>query len=129
MNMNRKLSILLMVVALLIPGLAFALDQGDFEVKTTQNLMNLCTAAPSDPNYQAAIHFCHGYLVGAYDYYAASHVGPHAKHLFCLPNPTPSRNDAIDMFVEWAKAHPQHMGEKPVDTEFRFLIEKWPCKK
>jgi hypothetical protein len=129
MNMNRKLSILLMVVALLMPGLAVALDQADFEVKTTQNLMNLCTAAPSDPNYQAAIHFCHGYLVGAYAHYSAQHASPKAKHLFCMPDPVPSRNDAIAMFIEWAKAHPQYMGEKPVDTEFRFLVEKWPCKK
>ena len=43
--------------------------------------------------------------------------------------PAPSRNDAIAMFLEWAKVHTQYMGEKPVDTEFRFLIEKWPCKK
>ena len=33
------------------------------------------------------------------------------------------------MFVEWAKAHPQYMNELPVETEFRFLMEKWPCKK
>jgi hypothetical protein len=117
------------MVALLAPGLAVALDQADFEVKTTQNLLNLCTAATSDPNYQAAIHFCHGYLVGAYAYYAALHSEPKVKPLFCFPDPVPSRNDAIAMFIEWAKAHPQYMGEKPVDTEFRFLIEKWPCKK
>ena len=127
--MNRKLSALLIVIALLMPGLGLASDQADFEVKTTQNLMNLCTAAPSDPNYQAAIHFCHGYLVGAYAYYAAEHASPNAKHLFCLPDPAPSRNDALAMFLEWAKAHPQYMSEKPVDTEFRFLAEKWPCKK
>jgi hypothetical protein len=127
--MKRKLCILLVMVALLVPGLALALDPADFEVKTTQNLMNLCTADPSDPQYQAAIHFCHGYLVGAYDYYAATHADPKAKHLFCLPDPAPSRNDAIAMFIEWAKAHPRYMNEKPVDTEFRFLVEKWPCKK
>jgi len=32
------------------------------------------------------------------------------------------------MFVEWVKAHPQHWRETPVETEFRFLMEKWPCK-
>jgi hypothetical protein len=30
--------------------------------------------------------------------------------------------------MEWAKEHPQYMGESPVETEFRFLMEKWPCK-
>jgi hypothetical protein len=32
------------------------------------------------------------------------------------------------MFIEWVKAHPQYMNEKPVDTEFRFLMEKCICK-
>jgi hypothetical protein len=46
-----------------------------------------------------------------------------------MPNPGPSRNEAVAMFVEWAKANPQYMNERPVDTEFRFLSVKWPCKK
>jgi hypothetical protein len=45
-----------------------------------------------------------------------------------MPDPEPSRNEAIGMFIEWAKSHPQHWQERPVETEFRFLIETWPCK-
>jgi len=33
------------------------------------------------------------------------------------------------MFLAWAQAHPQYMNERPVETEFRFLTEKWPCQK
>lgn len=33
------------------------------------------------------------------------------------------------MFVKWAKARPQYMDQLPVETEFMFLIETWPCKK
>jgi Rap1a immunity proteins len=50
------------------------------------------------------------------------------KRLVCFPNPAPSRNEAVAEFVQWAKARPQHMNELPVETEFRFLMEKWPCK-
>ena len=49
--------------------------------------------------------------------------------LVCMPNPTPSRNEVAAMFVEWAKANPQYMKEAPVDSEFRFMSAKWPCKK
>ena len=49
--------------------------------------------------------------------------------LVCLPNPTPSRNEVAAMFVEWAKANSQYMNEAPVDSEFRFMSAKWPCKK
>jgi len=48
--------------------------------------------------------------------------------MICVPNPKPSRNEAIVMFIELTKAHHQYMNEKPVETEFRFLMEKWPCK-
>lgn len=126
--MNRKLFCLLLVAAFILPSAAGAVTKEDFEVKTTQNLINLCTANPTDPYYAAAVHFCQGYLVGAYAYYGATNAGPEGERLVCFPDPAPSRNEAIDMFINWAKAHPEFMNEKPVETEFRFLMEQWPCK-
>jgi hypothetical protein len=120
---------MLVLAFLFLSGWAGAVSEKDFEVQTTQELMNLCTAAPGDPLYQQAVNFCSGYLVGAYKYYEAAHSGPNAPKLVCLPNPPPSRSNALDMFIEWVKAHPQYRKEPPVETEFRFLIEKWPCNK
>jgi len=118
----------LLAVLLMLPAVASAVSEKDFKVQTTRNLINLCTAAQDDPLYREAINFCHGYLVGAFHYDQALTAGPKEPKLVCLPNPQPSRNDAIKMFVEWAKKHPQYMKELPVETEFRFLVEKWPCK-
>ena len=126
--MRRKTISLLFMMVFLLPAIAGAVSEKDFEVQTTENIVNLCTAAPDDPLYHQAVNFCHGYLVGAYRYYEAAGSGPAGLKLVCLPDPMPSRNETIDMFVEWAKAHPQHWGETPVETEFRFLMEKWPCK-
>lgn len=126
--MNRKLASLLLAVVLLMPGLAGAVTDEDFKVTTTQNLINLCTASADDPRQKEAIHFCHGYLVGAYHYHTAENAGPKGKRIVCFPDPAPTRNQTIAMFLEWAKANPQYMGEPAVDSEFRFLTEKWPCK-
>jgi len=123
----KLLVVLLFAAVFLQPGSAGAVTEDDFLVKSTRDLMNLCTASPNDPLGDEAIHFCHGYLVGAYQYYAAANAGPEGVRLVCFPDPPPSRNQAIEMFIEWAKAHPQYMDEKPVETEFRFLIEQWPC--
>jgi Rap1a immunity proteins len=127
---KTKAIVLFMSVLLTLPALALAgaVSEKDFSAETTENLINLCTAAPDDPLYQGAVNFCHGYLVGAFAYYQAESAGPKGIKLVCLPDPPPSRNEAIKMFIEWAKAHPQYMKEKPVETEFRFLMEKWPCK-
>lgn len=127
--MKRFAICLALVVFMAIPFTTLAVETVDFEVQTTKNLLNLCTASPEDNLYAEAINFCHGYLIGAYHYHAASKKGPNALSLVCVPEPEPSRNETIDMFVKWAKANPQHHNELPVETEFRFLMETWPCPK
>jgi hypothetical protein len=125
--MKREMICLLLAVVFLLPAAAGAVTEEDFQVKDTQSLINLCTATPDDPRYDEAIHFCQGYLVGAFHYYKVTHSGPDKMPMVCFPEPPPSRNDAVTMFINWAKAHRQHMNEVPVETEFRFLIETWPC--
>ena len=126
--MRPKTISLLLVLAFLLPAIAGAVSEKDFEVQTTENIINLCTVSSDDALYHQAINFCHGYLVGAYHYYEAQSSGPKGIKFVCQPDPRPSRNNTIDMFIEWAKAHPQYLKENPVETEFRFLMEKWPCK-
>jgi len=126
--MRPKTIFMLLAIVILLPGFAGAAGEKDFEVQTTENIINLCTASPDDPLYHQAINFCHGFLVGAYRYYEAAGSGPGGLNLVCLPDPPPSRNDSFAMFVEWVKAHPQYLKENPVETEFRFLMQKWPCK-
>jgi len=126
--MKSKAVVLFLLVLLALPATAGAVSEDDFKMQTTQNLLNLATAAPDDPMYTQAINFCHGYLVGAFHYYVAANSGPEGVKLVCFPDPPPSRNEAIRIFIDWLKVHPQYMQEKPVETEFRFLMETWPCK-
>ena len=126
--MRRQRMWLFLLVTMLMPTLVNAVTEADFEAKTTQHLLNLCTAPPTDPRYREAIHFCHGYLVGAYHYYLAVTDGEGGKPLVCFPTPPPSRNEAFQMFIAWVQTHPRYLNERPVETEFRFLTEKWPCQ-
>jgi len=129
-HMLKKIFVLITLMALAAaPALAAEVQKSDFEVKSTQALVNLCTASSEDPLFAHAVNFCHGYLVGAFHYYAASVADEGAAQFVCLPDNRPSRNEIIAMFVKWAQDHPQYMSELPVETEFRFLSEKWPCSK
>lgn len=118
----------ILIVGVFSTGVNASVSEDDFQVTTTGNLVALCTTSKNDPRYLEAIHFCHGYLVGAYHYYLAEQNGPKGSKLVCLPTPGPSRNESIDMFIAWTQQHPEYMNELPVESEFRFLIEKWPCK-
>jgi hypothetical protein len=128
--MFKRLVLLLVLFGFLVPSLAgAAVTDEDFVLSTTQNLVNLCSVAASDPRAKEAIQMCEGYMLGAYHYYLATNSGKNDMRLVCMPNPTPTRNEAAAMFVEWAKANPQYMKEAPVDSEFRFMSTRWPCKK
>jgi hypothetical protein len=125
--MKYFLAVCLIMAVSLTTGVAAAVTEEDFTAQTTRQLLNLCTASTDDPRHDEAVHFCHGYLLGALHYHMAENAGPEGKSLLCLPNPPPSRNEGFALFIEWVKAHPEHMDELPVETEFRFLMEKWPC--
>lgn len=127
--MKKKIMLMVLAGFLAFPVLASAgVTQKQFELKSTQDLIDLCTVTTDDPLYHQAVNFCHGYLVGAFQYYAAAAAGPNGVKLVCFPENHPTRNQVIDMFVQWAKAHPEYMQEMAVETEFRFLMEMWPCK-
>lgn len=125
--MRRRLAKLLLVALLLTPSLAGAVTEEDFKVRTAKDLLDLCTVPTTDPHYRDALHFCHGYLVGAVQYHLTENAGPEGNPLVCFPNPPPNRNDAVSEFITWLQAHSQYLNGNPVDAEFRFLAEKWPC--
>jgi hypothetical protein len=117
------------IAVCLWPLLSGGVTRDEFLVRTTQDYVGLCSTSPNDPMYAAATGFCHGYGVGAYHYYQAATAGPEAKPFICAPEPTPPRAEIVQMFLAWAREHPEYMGERPVDSLFRFLGEKFPCRR
>jgi hypothetical protein len=79
--------------------------------------------------YVATIHFCEGYIVGVSQYHAAEYAGSGERPIVCLPNPPPTRDQAVAMFVTWAQSNPQYMSDRPVDALMRFGAATWPCRK
>ncbi len=108
-------------------GVARAVDADKFLVRTTNDLVALCSADSSSENYVAAVHFCHGFASGAYQYYVAAAAAAPGNHYVCLPDPPPTRSAAIAGFVEWAKSRNDVLAARPVDSMFRYLAEHYPC--
>jgi hypothetical protein len=127
-TMSQKPIVLLVMIVFLLPIFAGAVTEKDFEANTAEQLISLCSVSPDDPLYHQALNFCHGYFEGAYQYYEAMTSGPKGIKFVCVPDPLPSRNYAINKFLEWAESNPQYMQERPVEAEFRFMMETWPCK-
>lgn len=125
----RKTIIAALAAAAVLPfQLQATATAATLELKTAQDLVDLCAVADNDPNVDGARGFCYGFMSGAGHYHRAVNSGNKAKPLFCLPEPKPSRAEGAKLFVAWARANPQHMGEEPVDALMRFAATTWPCK-
>ncbi len=103
-------------------------SETNFRVATTRDLVQLCEATPNDPTGIAALHFCHGFAVGAYQYHQIVAAAEKKPPLFCEPNPRPTRNAIIADFVSWANQNPKAMDTPPVEGMFRYLAQRYPCR-
>lgn len=99
----------------------------DFNLRTAQDLVDLCAVPDGDPMVEAARAFCYGFLSGAGSYHRSVNAGKKARPLFCLPEQKLSRAEGSKLFVDWARVHPQYLGEAPVDALVRFAVATWPC--
>jgi len=122
----KAIAVLLMVLSLAAPVLA---DVGDeYRVRNAGDLVALCDRGPAAEDYIAAQNFCHGYTVGAYAYYHSVVAADPDGQIVCVKPPYPERKTVIAEFVTWSKTHSSFMQDRAVDTFFRFLAERFPCK-
>jgi hypothetical protein len=127
--MRTRLLTVLMLLGVW-PSAAFAVEVQDFQMETTQDLLDVCAVDASDPLVTEAIHFCHGFFVGALQYHQ-SVVGPDMKPLICAPEGV-TRNEVIQAFIYWGRAHKDDaalMGELPVVGAVRAAEDRWPCQR
>jgi hypothetical protein len=108
---------------------AAPVTQDDFMLATTANLVSLCGADKADPLYTAAINFCHGFAVGTYTMIQIEDAASRSKRkAICLPNPSPTRDQAIAAFVAWASGRPKTLASSPTDGIGEYVMAQYPCK-
>lgn len=101
--------------------------EDNFHMRTTGDLVALCSAAPADRMMTAAVNFCHGFALGTYRVLAEVDSARRGPKLVCLPTPAPTRNDAIAQFVAWARESPERLSLPPADGLIGFAREQYPC--
>ena len=120
----------LAVCAAALPAAArAAVTEDTFQLRTTGDLVELCTTAPSDPMGTAALNFCHGFALGVYRVLEEENAARRMGKLFCIPEPPPTRNEALADFVQWAKASPTLISQPPADGIAAYLTTKYPCRR
>jgi len=124
MHINK---IVIAAVALLISSQVAAQNPKGFQVKTTANLVQLCSASVNDPAYNEAMGFCFGYMDAAMHYHQALVAGKNKNPIAC-PHAKVTRKQLAGVLVEWSKHNEQYLyNETPVHGVMRAAAEKWPC--
>jgi Rap1a immunity proteins len=103
-----------------------ATTSDNFLVRTTSDLVDLCTADQSDPMMPEALGFCQGFVVGVYQTLANTQAGLPTR-LFCPSSPLPTRSQTIASFVAWVRANPNAAAEAPADGILGYLEYTYPC--
>jgi hypothetical protein len=127
---RHRLAGLALCAAMLPAAGNAAVTEDTFHLRTTSDLVELCSIAPTDPMGTAALNFCHGFTLGVFQVLSEQNAAERVKKLFCLPDtPTTTRNQAIADLVQWAKATPNVLSQTPADGVTSYLASKYPCKR
>lgn len=99
----------------------------NFEVRSTSDLVAICSEDQHDMTSAAATGFCHGYVVGVFRTIERVQQARPSMRMFCMPPSPPSRVSAIAAFVDWAKARPDEMQKHSTEGIADFLAANYPC--
>ncbi len=99
----------------------------NFRIDTTKDLVALCSVDASDPNAVAAIHMCHGYVMGLVHFHILMHRALEGS-VFCIDEAErPSRDEAIAMLVTWSRSHPEHDSKEAANGMVQWAADTYPC--
>lgn len=124
--MNKALGSAIILSVLAVPASAVEVD--DFQLPTTQALVNLCSVAPNDPLADEARTACYSYLAGVVDFYRALTRRDAGIAPFVCPGRELTRRELAIVLVDWAAVHPEHLNELPVEGVMRAAVDAFPCE-
>jgi hypothetical protein len=116
-----------LAVATPVSAQSSAISGDTFTAGTTGALARLCSATAQEPAYAAAVHFCHGLLVGTGQTSDMMHKRQGTRPGFCLPTPSPTLDQVAASFVAWSAANPQFNGLRAAEGLTRFAAVQYPC--
>lgn len=122
-------SVAVVIGLLVVSTPARAVTDDNFQLRNGADLVALCSVSADDPLREAAINMCQGFCAGVYQTILAFTMREKVDRLICPPDPPPTRMQAIERFVVWAKGNTQNQGERPADHLGRFLLQTYPCPK
>ncbi len=100
----------------------------DFQLRTAQNLYNLCSVSNSNAMRERAVYLCVGYIEGALDLYQTLVRIGRLVPRSCMPL-SATRIEIARAFIAWGKANPGKLKQATMDGLGEAVQTRWPCRK
>lgn len=128
MMMHLKAAAVALAAALALSGAAQAAEEENFLIDTAADLAKLCAVTPENPAYDAAIHMCHGYLVGVHHFHEALAESMEVA-VYCeeRASPVPTRDEVTADFVAWLGQNPTVADEEALEGLLQYAAARFPC--
>ncbi len=110
-------------------GTCHAATEDNFTGRTTGDLVTLCDPQSDSALDNAGVNYCEGFVQGSVLVEQEHEASKRSRQFFCLPDPAPTRNEAMAAFVKWARASPDRLAMPAVDGLISFLRDQYPCPK
>ncbi|MBX9702419.1 MAG: hypothetical protein K2X74_23480 [Acetobacteraceae bacterium] len=95
---------------------------------TAGSLAELCAqGGGTDSIAAAAVGYCRGFLIGVGQLHREIATARIRPPLFCLPDPSPSIEQAQASFVAWVRANPDQAGQTAAVGLLRWAAATYPC--
>jgi hypothetical protein len=113
----------------LAPAPASAVEPEAFMIDTAADLARLCSAPETDPNRAAAIHMCHGFLVGVHHFHAAF-ANALGEPVYCIERaePRPTRDEVSAALAAWIEETPGKGGMEALPAVLDWAAATFPCE-
>ena len=123
MRMRKQL---LTAALLALAWPAAAVETSDFSVRSTRDLVALCSGAADQELYVEAQQFCYGFVAGVAQLHRMLVQSGTIKPLAC-PQYEVTREALVEVFLDWTRAHPGAADTMPAESVARAATVKWPC--
>jgi len=125
----RRLCLSLALALGLAPGSAGAAEVvlEDLTLANGRHLMNLCAADREDHLFLVARSMCTAFILGAggaHDFLTRDTKAA----LYCKPGGM-ELNDAIDIYLRWARENPDGLDRAPVESLYAALNQALACER
>ncbi len=126
----RKFACVVAIVGLAIAssGARAKVMEENFRLDTMRDLIALCGVDNGDPNAIAAIHMCHGYVMGLTHFNILMGRALEGT-VYCIKEgERPTRDQFIGLLVTWSGNHPEHDSMEAIDGVLQWASDTYPCE-